>query len=53
MDAKPVRDLLLEFKAEVVEEVTMDDDSEVRIQFIVVGAIKILEWRLEFASSVD
>jgi len=33
-DPKPIRDLVLEFKAEVVEEVTVDDDSEVTTYII-------------------
>ncbi|CAH2268714.1 jg9560 [Pararge aegeria aegeria] len=30
LDSKPLRDLLLEYRAEVVEEELLDDDSEVR-----------------------
>jgi hypothetical protein len=30
LDSKPVRDLLLEYKAEVVEEELLDDEAEVR-----------------------
>lgn len=29
LDSKPLRDLLLEYRAEVVEEEVLDDDSEV------------------------
>jgi STE20-like kinase len=30
LDSKPVRDLLLEYKAEVVEEELLDDEAEVK-----------------------
>lgn len=35
LDAKPVRDLLLEYKAEVVEEELTDDDPEVSTEFLI------------------
>ena len=35
LDSKPVRDLLLEYKAEVVEEEVVDEDAEVRISCFV------------------
>lgn len=31
LDAKPIRDLLLEYKAEVVEEEVVDEDADVSI----------------------
>lgn len=34
LDSKPLRDLLLEYKAEVVEEELLDDDAEVRCVII-------------------
>jgi len=38
-DSKPVRDLVAEFKAEVVEEVTEDDLAEVMVLTTFVGAV--------------
>lgn len=37
LDSKPIRDLLLEYKAEVVEEELTDDDPEVRYVDVIVG----------------
>lgn len=34
IDPKPIRDLLLEYKAEVVEEEVVDDESEVTIFYL-------------------
>jgi STE20-like kinase len=34
LDPKPIRDLLLEYKAEVVEEEVVDEEAEVCIKFI-------------------
>jgi STE20-like kinase len=34
LDSKPVRDLLLEYKAEVVEEELLDDEAEVRFVYV-------------------
>lgn len=36
-DSKPVRDLVAEFKAEVVEEVTEDDLAEVLMSYVLRG----------------
>lgn len=35
LDSKPVRDLLLEYKADVVEEELLDEDAEVRLCYTI------------------
>jgi len=35
IDPKPIRDLLLEYKAEVVEEEVVDEELEVKIFFFI------------------
>lgn len=42
LSAKPIRDLLLEYKAEVVEEEVTDEDSEVRVSFRFLFSLKML-----------
>jgi hypothetical protein len=34
LDSKPIRDLLLEYKAEVVEEELLDEEAEVRSVYV-------------------
>lgn len=33
LDSKPIKDLLLEYKADVVEEELVDEEAEVRVYF--------------------
>lgn len=44
LDSKPIRDLLLEYKAEVVEEELVDDEADVSINYS--SCIFIYEWIL-------
>lgn len=51
LDAKPIRDLLLEYKAEVVEEEITDDDGEVKeLNFLF--SLKLFLRELEFLVSI-
>lgn len=36
LDSKPIRDLLLEYKAEVVEEEVVDEDTDVSLFSIII-----------------
>lgn len=37
LDSKPIKDLLLEYKAEVVEEEVVDEEAEVWILFLLIS----------------
>lgn len=42
LDSKPVRDLLLEYKADVVEEELVDDEAEVGSRSLSCGSLRFL-----------
>jgi len=44
LDSKPIRDLLLEYKAEVVEEELLDEEAEVRSVYIFFCIFCYLVW---------
>lgn len=52
LDAKPIRDLLLEYKAEVVEEELTDDDPEVSVSSYGFNCIVLRCFCINFMRSV-
>lgn len=42
LDSKPIRDLLLEYKADVVEEELVDEETEVVLNFILLIVVNLI-----------